>query len=186
MSTIKAFELRAVDLPFKNPFKHAAAERRSSYSILLKCVNEDGVAGFGECLPREYVTGESRHWVFELLAEKILPRLVGRTFNSLAEVKEFLSDCDGNGPCPLHHQPLGQAAGHHRQVRPPQVTAQIGRVGGTAFPLVRPGAELRDLIETGAFLPVAIEIFVYHYLHLPCRLDEGAGNRMRPALIANL
>ena len=98
MSTIKAFELRAVDLPFKNPFKHAAAERRSSYSILLKCVNEDGVAGFGECLPREYVTGESRHWVFELLAEKILPRLVGRTFNSLAEVKEFLSDCDGKAP----------------------------------------------------------------------------------------
>ncbi len=98
MSTIKAFELRAVDLPFKKPFKHSAAERRSSYSILLKCVNEDGVAGYGECLPREYVTGESRHWVFELLADKILPRLVGRTFASLAEVKEFLSECDGKAP----------------------------------------------------------------------------------------
>jgi muconate cycloisomerase len=98
MSTIKNFELRAVDLPFKNPFKHAAAERRSSYSILLKCVTEDGVAGFGECLPREYVTGESRHWAFNLLAEKILPRLVGRSFTSLAEVKEFLSACDGKAP----------------------------------------------------------------------------------------
>jgi muconate cycloisomerase len=98
MSRIKAFELRAVDLPFKNPFKHAAAERRSSYSILLKCVTEDGVAGFGECLPREYVTGESRHWAFSLLAEKILPRLVGRSFASLAEVKEFLSACDGKAP----------------------------------------------------------------------------------------
>ena len=98
MSTIKAFELRAVDLPFKNPFKHAAAERRSSYSILLKCVTEDGLAGFGECLPREYVTGESRHHAFNLLAEKILPRLVGRAFTSLAEVKDFLSVCDGKAP----------------------------------------------------------------------------------------
>ncbi len=98
MSIIKAFELRAVDLPFKNPFKHSAAERRSSYSILLKCVTEDGVAGYGECLPREYVTGESRHWAFNLLAEKILPRLVGRSFASLNEVKAFLSACDGKAP----------------------------------------------------------------------------------------
>ncbi len=98
MSTIKAFELRAVDLPFKKPFKHAAAERRSSYSILLKCVTEDGVAGYGECLPREYVTGESRHWAFNLLADKMLPRLVGRTFASLDEVKKFLTDCDGKAP----------------------------------------------------------------------------------------
>ncbi|MDJ0801869.1 MAG: enolase C-terminal domain-like protein [Desulfobacterales bacterium] len=98
MSTIKAFELRAVDLPFKKPFKHSAAERRSSYSILLKCVTEDGVAGYGECLPREYVTGESRHYAFTLLADKILPRLVGRSFKSLVEVKEFLSACDGKAP----------------------------------------------------------------------------------------
>jgi len=98
MPFIKAFELRAVDLPFKRPFTHAAAKRHSSYSILLRCVTENGATGFGECLPREYVTGESRKGAFDLLAEKILPRLVGRTFASLDDVKEFLAACDGKAP----------------------------------------------------------------------------------------
>ncbi len=98
MSIIKVFELRALDLPFKKPFKHAAAERHSSYSILLRCVTEGGAWGFGECLPREYVTGETRDGTFNLLTEKILPRLVGRSFSSLEEVKEFLAACDGKAP----------------------------------------------------------------------------------------
>ncbi len=98
MPIIKAFELHALDLPFKKPFKHAAAERDSSYSLLLRCVTEGGPWGFGECLPRPYVTGETRDGTFELLAEKILPRLVGRTFASLEDVKAFLADCDGKAP----------------------------------------------------------------------------------------
>ncbi len=98
MPVIKAFELCALDLPFKKPFKHAAAERHSSYSLLLRCVTDDGAWGFGECLPREYVTGETREGTFNLLAEKILPRLVGSGFASLDEVKEFLTDCDGKAP----------------------------------------------------------------------------------------
>jgi muconate cycloisomerase len=98
MPTIKAFKLHAVELPFRRPFKHAAAERRSSDSVLLKCITASGAAGFGECLPRAYVTGESRDGVYNLLAEKILPRLVGRRFASLEEVKAFLATCDGKAP----------------------------------------------------------------------------------------
>ncbi|MBL0715983.1 MAG: hypothetical protein JJV98_20035 [Desulfosarcina sp.] len=98
MPTIRAFELYAVEFPFRRPFKHAAAERHSSYSLLLKCVTDSGAAGFGECLPREYVTGESRDGVFQLLAEAVLPRLVGRTFASLEEVRKFLEACDGKAP----------------------------------------------------------------------------------------
>ena len=37
MAKIASFELSAVDLPFRKPFKHAAAERTSSYSLFLKC-----------------------------------------------------------------------------------------------------------------------------------------------------
>ncbi|MGD9097334.1 MAG: enolase C-terminal domain-like protein [Desulfobacterales bacterium] len=98
MPAIMVFELRALDLPFNKPFKHAAAERHSSYSLLLRCVTEDGAWGFGECLPREYVTGETREGTFNLLAETILPRLVGRVFASLDEVKAFLAACDGQAP----------------------------------------------------------------------------------------
>ena len=98
MATIKSFELFSVEIPFKKPFKHAAAERSTSNSIFLKCLTESGSFGFGECLPREYVSGESRDQAYDLLRKKILPRLVGAAFNSVDDLKSFLSDCNGKAP----------------------------------------------------------------------------------------
>jgi len=98
MTRIKGFELYAIDIPFKKPFKHAAADRNTSYSIILKCTTESGCAGFGECLPREYVTGETREGTFELLHNQILCRLVGKDFDSLDHVKTFLNECNGKAP----------------------------------------------------------------------------------------
>jgi muconate cycloisomerase len=95
---ITSFELLAVDLPLRRPFAHAAARRSSSESVFVKCVTDSGAAGFGECLPRKYVTGETREDVFDLLQGAILPRLVGRSFESFAEVQDFLADCDGRAP----------------------------------------------------------------------------------------
>ncbi len=98
MARIKAFELFAIELPFKKVFKHAAADRTTSYSIMLKCIVQSGNIGFGECLPREYVTGESRDGAFELLHSQILPSLVGKDFDSVEHLKAFLSQCDGKAP----------------------------------------------------------------------------------------
>ena len=98
MARISKFDLFAVDLPFRKPFKHAAAERNSSYSLFLKCVTDSSEVGFGECLPREYVTGETREGTFELLKRKILPAMLGMEFKSLQEVKTFLTRCDGKAP----------------------------------------------------------------------------------------
>jgi len=99
MSSIKKFEIFAVDLPFRKAFKHAAAERASSYSLFVKCATDDeGHLGYGECLPREYVTGESRDSAFKLLRYKLLPNLLGMQFNSLQQVKSFLVECDGKAP----------------------------------------------------------------------------------------
>jgi L-Ala-D/L-Glu epimerase len=98
MSSIKKFEIFAVDLLFRKAFKHAAAERASSYSLFVKCATEDGHLGYGECLPREYVTGESRDSAFKMLRYKLLPNLLGMQFHSLQEVKSFLAECDGKAP----------------------------------------------------------------------------------------
>lgn len=98
MPRISSFELLKVDLPFRTTFRHAAAERRTSESLFLKCSTDAGASGFGECLPRAYVTGETRDGAFELLQRNILPRLLGMTFESLDDVCAFLSDCDGKAP----------------------------------------------------------------------------------------
>ncbi len=39
---IVRFHVYAIDLPFRRPFKPAAAERASLDSILLECETEDG------------------------------------------------------------------------------------------------------------------------------------------------
>jgi muconate cycloisomerase len=108
MARITSFHLYSVDLPFRRPFKHAAYERYASDSIFLKCVTDAGHAGFGESLPREYVTGESRDSAYEMLRDRILPPMVGKSFDSYEEVKAFLCECDGKAPsdwaAPDEHQ----------------------------------------------------------------------------------
>ena len=98
MAKISGFKLYAVDLPFRKSFKHSAAERTTSASVFLQCVIDSGTIGYGECLPREYVTGESRDPVFERLHSEILPRLLGKSFQTMQEVEDFLSKCDGKSP----------------------------------------------------------------------------------------
>jgi muconate cycloisomerase len=96
--SIESFAVHALDLPFKNPFKHSAAERSSSASIFVKCQTDAGVSGFGECLPRSYVTGEDRDGVLRMLVDQILPKLVGRRFDRMDDVVSFLETCDGKSP----------------------------------------------------------------------------------------
>lgn len=98
MIKIESLELFSVDLPFKNTFKHAAAIRKYSNSIFLKCTTDTGHIGYGETLPREYVTGESRDDTFNILHKKILPKLKEMTFSSFQEVITFLKKCDGYAP----------------------------------------------------------------------------------------
>lgn len=98
MPKITRLEVHAVDLPFRLNFKHAASSRKTSSSLFLKCTLDTGETGWGEALPRPYVTGETRDGACALLAERVLPRLVGRTFDGFAEVRSFLGDCDGVAP----------------------------------------------------------------------------------------
>jgi L-alanine-DL-glutamate epimerase-like enolase superfamily enzyme len=96
--TVTSLLLFAVDLPFKTAFRHAAAARTTSESLFLRMALDSGVDGWGEALPRAYVSGESRQDAFALLRDQVLPALVGRTFQSLPEVVSFLEKCDGKAP----------------------------------------------------------------------------------------
>src|SRR4029453_16298423 len=98
MPTVTQLQLFAVDLPFKVAFRHAAAARTTSESLFLRVGLDSGAQGWGESLPRAYVSGEHRDGAFALLREAILPALVGRRFQSLSEVGSFLEKCDGQAP----------------------------------------------------------------------------------------
>jgi L-Ala-D/L-Glu epimerase len=98
MPRISACRLHATDLPFRGKFEHAASSRESSSSLFLEITLDDGTTGWGEALPRPYVTGETRDGACALLRENILPHLLGREFSTFAEVTDFLTHCDGQAP----------------------------------------------------------------------------------------
>jgi L-Ala-D/L-Glu epimerase len=98
MPTVTGLRLFAVDLPFKVAVRHAAAARTTSDSLFLRVGLDNGAEGWGESLPRAYVSGEAREGAFALLRDAILPALLGRTFPSPADLVSFLEKCDGKAP----------------------------------------------------------------------------------------
>jgi muconate cycloisomerase len=110
MPRIIALRLHAVDLPFRGKFEHAASSRESSSSLMLEAELDDGTVGWGEALPRPYVTDETRDGACELLRESVLPKLIGREFSSFDEVTTFLADCDGCAPADWVLPQLPQSA----------------------------------------------------------------------------
>ncbi|MDC9598793.1 enolase C-terminal domain-like protein [Xenorhabdus anantnagensis] len=91
------------------PFKHSSFARWSSESIVLE-LNVDGVIGYGECAPRQYVTGESIDVVHQMLTFWIKERLMsvahslvsGVPFDEvLADEFSFIKDAAPNACCAI-------------------------------------------------------------------------------------
>ena len=99
-----------MDLPFKHAFKHAAKARKTSSSIFLRLSTAEGVHGWGEALPRPYVTGETQENAFDLLHEQVLPNLVGMEVASVEGVTEYLTQCDGKAPAAYVDAAIPQTA----------------------------------------------------------------------------
>ncbi len=67
----------ALRLPLVEEFAHALSEREYSDSILVEVVTNDGTSGYGEGLPREYVTGESVDSAIDHIVEVLWPCVGG-------------------------------------------------------------------------------------------------------------
>lgn len=62
--SLTAYQVR---IPLRRRIRHAAHTRTETDNLLVRCVLEDGSEGFGEGVPRDYVTGETIASAFELL-----------------------------------------------------------------------------------------------------------------------
>lgn len=71
---MKVVELTAyqVHIPLRRMIRHASHSRDSTENIVIRCVLEDGTEGFGEGVPREYVTGETIEQAMALLGRSDL------------------------------------------------------------------------------------------------------------------
>jgi muconate cycloisomerase len=61
---LTAFQVR---IPLRKPIRHASHTRAFTDNILVRCVLEDRTEGYGEGVPREYVTGETLESSWDLL-----------------------------------------------------------------------------------------------------------------------
>jgi muconate cycloisomerase len=67
-----------VELPFRFSFGHALASRSSSTNLIVKVQLSDGSIGYGEGVPREYVTGETADTAFGRVTDEYGPALLER------------------------------------------------------------------------------------------------------------
>ncbi|MDD5085866.1 MAG: enolase C-terminal domain-like protein [Candidatus Omnitrophica bacterium] len=63
---LRKITIHHIRLPFRMRFKHALASHSEAHNIVIACELEDGTIGYGESIPRGYVTGESVNSVFDL------------------------------------------------------------------------------------------------------------------------
>src|SRR5947208_3142999 len=71
MSGMNVAELTAyhVRIPLRKPIRHASHTRTETENVVVRAVLADGTTGYGEGVPREYVTGESVEGSMRLLRE---------------------------------------------------------------------------------------------------------------------
>jgi muconate cycloisomerase len=69
-------EARLVELPFRFTFGHALAARSSTTNVVVSVTLDDGSVGWGEGVPREYVTGETPDTSLARVVDSYGPALI--------------------------------------------------------------------------------------------------------------
>lgn len=65
-------EARHVRIPMRRKITHATHSRTETDNLVVRCVLSDGSVGFGEGVPRDYVTGETTDFALDLLRKSDL------------------------------------------------------------------------------------------------------------------
>ena len=79
-SSIQQVEILPLCIPFNSTFAHSLASRQSSDAVIVRVRDADGVTGYGEGLPRPYVTGEDVASMVTALEYRLAPQVLGLTF----------------------------------------------------------------------------------------------------------
>ncbi len=81
-SRIVSLEVFPLHIPFNRAFVHSKTSRSTSDSVVVRLTGRDGLRGYGEGLPRAYVTGEDVAGVVEALKDRIGAEVMKLEFGS--------------------------------------------------------------------------------------------------------
>jgi L-alanine-DL-glutamate epimerase-like enolase superfamily enzyme len=102
MLKLRQVDVMTVVLPFRITFRHALASRSNGEVIVVRATDSEGRVGFGESVPRDYVTGETIETVRKTLRQVFLPPLFGISFSSFDEITANLKHFLGSLPRNQH------------------------------------------------------------------------------------
>lgn len=105
----RALDLYHVAVPLRKPIKHASHERTTSDNLIVRITLADGTHGYGEGVPRDYVTGETIASCFELLEQVDLARLAPEP-TDLASLARALAALEVPGAFEDERRMFGNAA----------------------------------------------------------------------------
>ncbi len=88
----------ALNIPFIESFRHSLSARNHSDSIIVKITTKSGISGFGEGVPRPYVTGETRDASIAHIRNELLPRIIGTEWDAITP-KQVFADISNILPC---------------------------------------------------------------------------------------
>ena len=95
-SSIVSLEVFPLHIPFNRAFVHSKTSRSTSDSVVVRLTGSDGLRGYGEGLPRAYVTGEDVAGVVETLKGKIGPEVIKLDFGSgvgaVEQIRSFVEE----------------------------------------------------------------------------------------------
>lgn len=80
---IKNATIFALKIPFVESFSHAAKTRTFSDSIIVRLATEKDIVGYGESVPRPYVTGEDVESSLQYMQGHLWPVIADRDFPEL-------------------------------------------------------------------------------------------------------
>ncbi|MBI1346320.1 dipeptide epimerase [bacterium] len=86
------FVIHHVRIPLKKEVRHASHVRTSTDSLVVCCHLDDGSRGWGEGLPRAYVTGETIEQAWDMLPDLKWKSTLGSSMTSLADAIAMLSE----------------------------------------------------------------------------------------------
>jgi muconate cycloisomerase len=92
VAAISRIDVLTATLPFRLSFGHALAARNESTNVYVKLTLDDGSVGFGEGVPREYVTGETVETAIAALVDRLGPALIGQSVDTADAVPRLLND----------------------------------------------------------------------------------------------
>ena len=93
---IETLDILPLRIPFTQAFVHSRTSRSKSDSVIVRLRGGDGLTGYGEALPRSYVTGEDVPRMVEALQTRLGPKAMHLNLDSgtaaLEQIRSFTED----------------------------------------------------------------------------------------------